>query len=63
MLSPPMPRGKQLVEEALHAQQLTADVFRIDQPTLENTFVATLRASTKAKASRPSIPASICTGI
>ena len=36
-------RGKSRVEAALCAANLEADVFRIDQPTLENTFVATLR--------------------
>jgi len=37
-------RGKQRVEAALSAANLDAQVFRIDQPTLENTFVATLRS-------------------
>jgi len=37
-------RGKQRVEAALSAANLDAEVFRIDQPTLENTFVATLRS-------------------
>jgi ABC-2 type transport system ATP-binding protein len=36
-------RGKERVESALGAANLDADVFRVDQPTLENTFVATLR--------------------
>ncbi len=36
-------RGKARVEAVLGAANLEADVFRIDQPTLENTFVATLR--------------------
>jgi ABC-2 type transport system ATP-binding protein len=32
------------VEEVLRAEQITIDSVRIDQPTLENTFVATLRS-------------------
>jgi len=36
--------GRRLVEDTLRSQNLQADVFRVDQPTLENTFVATLRA-------------------
>ena len=56
VIAPDPVRGKQLVEEALHAQQLTADVFRIDQPTLENTFVATLRGIDKDKGEPPEYP-------
>ena len=56
VIAPDPVRGKQLVEEALHAQQLTADVFRIDQPTLENTFVATLRGIDKGKGEPPEYP-------
>ena len=33
-----------MIEERLRAGGLEVDVFRVDQPTLENTFVATLRA-------------------
>ncbi len=36
--------GSQLVESTLRNGGLTVDIFRVDQPTLENTFVATLRA-------------------
>jgi ABC-2 type transport system ATP-binding protein len=36
--------GRRLVDERLRAEQLSAEVFRVDQPTLENAFVATLRA-------------------
>ena len=56
VIAPDPVRGKQLVEEALHAQQLTADVFRIDQPTLENTFVATLRGIDKGTGEPPEYP-------
>jgi ABC-2 type transport system ATP-binding protein len=43
VIAPDADRGQQLVEAALGGANLEADVFRIDQPTLENTFVATLR--------------------
>jgi ABC-2 type transport system ATP-binding protein len=43
VIAPDPDRGKARVEQALGAAHLDADVFRIDQPTLENTFVATLR--------------------
>ena len=36
--------GRKLVESSLVAAGLKADIFRVDRPTLENTFVATLRA-------------------
>jgi ABC-2 type transport system ATP-binding protein len=46
-------RGRQIVEDALRSRQLTADVFRVDQPTLENAFVATLRALEKGAGGEP----------
>jgi ABC-2 type transport system ATP-binding protein len=36
-------RGKELIEQALGGANLLGGVFRVDQPTLENTFVAALR--------------------
>jgi ABC-2 type transport system ATP-binding protein len=53
VIAPDPVQGKQMVEEALRAEHLTADVFRVDQPTLENTFVATLRAIDKGKQGEP----------
>ncbi len=53
VIAPDPVRGKRMVEEALRAEQLTADVFRVDQPTLENTFVATLRAIDKNGSAEP----------
>ena len=44
VIAPDPERGKAIVEDKLRAAGLACDVFRIDQPTLENTFVATLRA-------------------
>ncbi len=44
VIVPEADSGRQLVESTLTAARLTVDVFRVDQPTLENTFVATLRA-------------------
>jgi ABC-2 type transport system ATP-binding protein len=37
-------RAKRSVEEQLHKAQIPFDEIRIDEPTLENTFVATLRS-------------------
>jgi ABC-2 type transport system ATP-binding protein len=37
-------KAKHLVEEKLQAAQISFDEIRVDEPTLENTFVATLRA-------------------
>jgi ABC-2 type transport system ATP-binding protein len=37
--------GRSVVEKALRGGGLTVDIYREDQPTLENTFVATLRAA------------------
>jgi ABC-2 type transport system ATP-binding protein len=51
VIVPDPDRGTKLVEEALRAEKLTADVFRVDQPTLENTFVATLRGINKGSES------------
>ena len=42
-IAPDPERGKQMVETTLRGEHLQADVFRIDEPTLENAFVATLR--------------------
>ncbi len=53
VIAPDPVRGKALVEERLSAAGLTCDVFRIDQPTLENTFVATLRAIGQDVQSKP----------
>jgi ABC-2 type transport system ATP-binding protein len=36
-------KAKRIVEEELHKAQIPFDEIRIDEPTLENTFVATLR--------------------
>ncbi|MGD1073668.1 MAG: ATP-binding cassette domain-containing protein [Bryobacteraceae bacterium] len=44
VIVPDAARGWTLVEERLHAAGITVDLFRVDVPTLENTFVATLRA-------------------
>ena len=53
VIAPDPVRGKQMVEDALRSEHLTADVFRVDQPTLENTFVATLRAIDKLDSAEP----------
>jgi ABC-2 type transport system ATP-binding protein len=53
VIAPDPVRGRQMVEEALRSEHLTADVFRVDQPTLENTFVATLRAIDKNDTAEP----------
>jgi ABC-2 type transport system ATP-binding protein len=45
VIAPDAARGKAAIENALRGAGLEADVFREDQPTLENTFVATLRAA------------------
>ena len=44
VIVPDADRGWRLVQDRLHAAGITVDLFRVDQPTLENTFVATLRA-------------------
>jgi ABC-2 type transport system ATP-binding protein len=53
VIAPDAERGRAAVERALGAEKLTADVFRVDQPTLENTFVATLRALNPDKNTEP----------
>jgi ABC-2 type transport system ATP-binding protein len=45
VIAPDVARGKAAIETILRGAGLEADVFREDQPTLENTFVATLRAA------------------
>jgi ABC-2 type transport system ATP-binding protein len=45
VIAPDAARGKAAIETALRGASLEADIFREDQPTLENTFVATLRAA------------------
>jgi len=44
VIAPDAERGRERVEAALAAANLDGEVFRIDQPTLENTFVAKLRS-------------------
>ncbi len=44
VIVPDPERGKAVAEEKLNAAGLGMEVIRVDQPTLENTFVATLRA-------------------
>ncbi len=44
VLVPDAARGRKAIEEGLKAAGITVDIFRADQPTLENTFVATLRS-------------------
>jgi ABC-2 type transport system ATP-binding protein len=56
VIAPDAAQGTKLVEDALHAAHLTAEVFRVDQPTLENTFVATLRALDKNSEAAPEYP-------
>jgi ABC-2 type transport system ATP-binding protein len=45
VIAPNAATGRSLVEKTLRAAGLTVDIYREDQPTLENTFVATLRAA------------------
>jgi ABC-2 type transport system ATP-binding protein len=44
VIAPDAERGGERIEAALHAANLEGNIFRIDQPTLENTFVAALRS-------------------
>ncbi len=44
VIVPDADRGWRLVEDRLQAAGIDVSLFRVDQPTLENTFVATLRA-------------------
>ncbi|HKD09526.1 MAG TPA: ATP-binding cassette domain-containing protein [Bryobacteraceae bacterium] len=53
VIAPDPDRGRKVVEEALGSQGLKSDVFRVDQPTLENTFVATLRNIDRGKSAEP----------
>jgi ABC-2 type transport system ATP-binding protein len=45
VIAPNAEQGRLAVENTLRAAGLKADIYREDQPTLENTFVATLRAA------------------
>jgi ABC-2 type transport system ATP-binding protein len=45
VIAPNPERGREVIESTLRAAGLACDVYREDQPTLENTFVATLRAA------------------
>ena len=45
VIAPNPEAGRQRIETTLREAGLTVDVYREDQPTLENTFVATLRAA------------------
>ena len=44
VIAPDADRGKSVIEEQLLSAQLKIDSIDVDEPTLENTFVATLRA-------------------
>ena len=44
VIAPDAKGGGERIEAALHAANLEGNIFRIDQPTLENTFVAALRS-------------------
>ncbi|HEX4164938.1 MAG TPA: ATP-binding cassette domain-containing protein [Bryobacteraceae bacterium] len=44
VIAPDAERGKSVIEEQLSAAQLKVEDISVDEPTLENTFVATLRA-------------------
>jgi ABC-2 type transport system ATP-binding protein len=44
VIAPDADRGRQFIEDKLGSAGLKVDDFRVDEPTLENTFVATLRA-------------------
>ncbi len=43
VIAPDADRGRQFIQSTLNGAGLTADGIRVDEPTLENTFVATLR--------------------
>ncbi len=45
VIAPNSERGREAIETTLKAAGLTSDIYREDEPTLENTFVATLRAA------------------
>ena len=53
LLVPNPDRAKQFVEKELGAAGLTGFEFRVDEPTLENTFVATLRRLGKEVQAKP----------
>jgi ABC-2 type transport system ATP-binding protein len=53
VIVPDPERGRKQVTERLRGAGIDADIFRVDQPTLENTFVATLRAIGQEVASPP----------
>ena len=44
VIAPDAERGRRLIENKLLSAGIQAESFRVDDPTLENTFVATLRA-------------------
>jgi ABC-2 type transport system ATP-binding protein len=48
-------RGKRVIDDALRPENLHAEVLRVDQPTLENTFVATLRGLDREKDGQPPV--------
>jgi len=45
VIAPNPERGREVIESTLRAAGLQSDIYREDQPTLENVFVATLRAA------------------
>ena len=44
VISPDAEKGKRIIEDQLESAGLKVESFRVDEPTLENTFVATLRS-------------------
>ncbi|MBV9037673.1 MAG: ABC transporter ATP-binding protein, partial [Acidobacteriaceae bacterium] len=44
VIAPDADRGRQFIQSKLEGAGLKVEDFRVDEPTLENTFVATLRA-------------------
>ena len=44
VISPDAEKGKQAIQDKLESAGLKVESFRVDEPTLENTFVATLRS-------------------
>lgn len=44
VIAPDADRGRQFIQSKLESAGLTVEDIRVDEPTLENTFVATLRA-------------------
>ena len=45
VIVPHAERGREIIETTLRAAGLEVEIYRQDEPTLENTFVATLRAA------------------